>query len=181
MDRRTVFEASVSRPSASTAVGVVAALAITAAVFLGINLWVGEDRLPRELEGTTPWFAAATAGLSAVTFGLWWRSRRRLRVVEVDGRQVLEIDDRPPVLIEGPFTIRTGWSKVAQPKGPALTQLHVVFVDGDRVPLVLTEFWGAIYGAPPWPQEVLAVQGEAVYSPAGRAMLVPLVEALETR
>lgn len=179
--REVLFRASVSKPSAGVIVGILAALAIVGAVAFGLNLFIGEAQLPRELRGTTPWFGLATAVLSAITGYFWWRGRRALSLVVQDGLQVLEIDDRPPVVLAGPFDVRLGWTKVAQPKGPAMTLLQVVFVDGDSVPLVLTEYWGALYGAPDWPEGLVTVgtPAKAAYSPSGTAFLTKLVDQLE--
>jgi hypothetical protein len=181
MNRQVVFETHVSRPGASTWVGVLAAFAICAAVVLGLNLYIGERQLPRELVGSTPWFGVLFVALSGVTGWVWWRSRRRLVLAAIDGVQVLEIDDRPPVLLQGPFTIRTGWTRLPQPKGPDMTLLQVVFYDGERVPLVLTETWGALYGTPGWDEGVVLVEAEASYSPSGLGMVTELVGALDVR
>lgn len=183
MAREVLFRASVSKPSAGVAVGILAALAITGAVCLGLNLFIGEGQLPSELRGSTPWFAAATAGLTAITGWVWWRGRRPLCLVVQDGLQVLEIDDRPPVVLAGPFDVRLGWTKVAQPKGPAMTLLQMVFVDGDTVPLVLTEYWGALYGAPDWPEGLVVFDTPAkvAYSPSGTAFLTRLLDQLDRK
>jgi hypothetical protein len=60
-----------------------------------------------------------------------------------------------------------------------MTLLQLVFHDGDKVPLVLTETWGAIYGQPGWPEGIAVVQAEASYAPAGRAFLTRLVDELD--
>jgi hypothetical protein len=180
MARRELMSATVLRPGAQQGVGIVGALAAIAAVIVVLNLWIGDDQLPREIRGTTPWFGAVALALAGATGGLWARARRRLTLVEQDGRQVLEIADRPPVLLSGPFTVRTGWARMPAARGVSTTLVQVVFSEGDRVPLVLTEEWGAMSAPPPWPEGLVAVQAaDNAYASGGIRFLAQLVEALE--
>lgn len=182
MARIERVSATVMRPGAQRGVAFVGALALMAAVVVGVNLWIGEEQLPREIAWTTPWFGGLALVLGGATAALWARVRRRLVLVEQDGRQVLEIDDRPPVVLSGPFTVRTGWARMPVARGASTIFVQVVFVDGERVPLVLTEEWGSLMTPPPWPEGLVTVQqSDAVYTSGGIRFLTGLHEALERR
>jgi hypothetical protein len=182
MARRELVSATVLRPGAQQGVAIVGAFALIVAVIVGVNLWIGDEQLPREIRGSTPWFGAVALALGGLTAGLWMRSRRRLTLVDQDGQQVLEIDDRPPVLLSGPFTVRTGWTRLSVARGVSTILVQVVFVEGERVPLVLTEEWGALMTPPPWPEGLVAVAGaDAAYASGGIRFLKQLVDTLERR
>jgi hypothetical protein len=182
VERREIVSAAVIRPGAHAWTSVVGALALFAAFVVAVNLWIGHDQLPREIRASALWFVASTLALAAVTGVLRTRARRRLTLVEQDGRQVLEIDARPPVLLSAPFTVRTGWGRIPAGRTPSTILVQAVFSDGDRVALVLTEEWGALATPPPWPEGFVTFEeAEAVYRSGGIRFLVPLLDALERR
>ncbi|MEZ4237821.1 MAG: hypothetical protein R3F59_17075 [Myxococcota bacterium] len=180
MQRREIVSATVMRPGAQLGVSLVGTLAIVALVIVGVNLWLGLDRLPAAVRGTTPLFAGVAVVLGAVTAFLWSRARRRLTLVDQGEQRVLEIDDRPPVVLAGPFTVRKAWMAVPGARGASTRLLQVAIVDGDRVPLLLTEEWGALTQPPDWPEGALGLAAERAYTAGGIRFLAQLVEALES-
>lgn len=137
------------------------------------NVLFGENR--PELAETTPLWGLATAGFVAV-MAWWWPDRRRLTLVERDGKQVLELTGARPILLTAPFRVELGWSRVIQPRqGDAQIRVEVVFRDGERPVLALLEQRKLHARLPPWPEKALVFEG------AEATVRLPGVEALVSR
>ncbi|MEQ1570995.1 MAG: hypothetical protein ABMA64_35525 [Myxococcota bacterium] len=78
------------------------------------------------------------------------------------------IDDRPPVLLSGPFTVRTAWSHPQLGRKSTLL-VQVVVHEGD-----------SLSTPPPWREGLYTVGAvEAVYKLGGSRFLVELVDAMD--
>jgi hypothetical protein len=75
-----LVQGTVTSPRASIIFVCLASPAIFAAVALVINLIMGPDELPAELEGTTPWFAAAAGLLFIMTIAVYLAGREPLEL-----------------------------------------------------------------------------------------------------
>lgn len=157
MGERALVTTSVQTPTASNATGCLGALALIPLVAAGVNLFAG-DQIPRELEGTTPWFVLVGVLFGAVTLIVWNKNRRSLELIERDGELELRIGDD---VYRGPFTVDYAYL-MERLKGVPMCHLtlHVYRAEDDAHVVCLQETWGAIHGRPEgWVQDLRAPRG----------------------
>jgi hypothetical protein len=158
------------------ALGCLVALAIIPAVAVGVNLVAG-DQLPRELEGSTPYFVAAAVLLGAASAWVYLRSRKRAELVRTGDVLAIRVDGQE--LARSPFQLAYGYQVQKVHRAPATTVLILgVIVDG-RCAVSFIEEWGAAYAAPSWPNGWPALPGPAARSfriLAGRKFVTEIVD-----
>ncbi|MCB9679148.1 MAG: hypothetical protein H6737_28860 [Alphaproteobacteria bacterium] len=179
----TLLETQLHRPGTSQALGCIASIPIILAVFVGVNLWIvlSGDRLPREIEGTTPYFVLATLITGAFAAWFWWRNRIRLTVVEREGVKYVEIyDPAAPIVLQEPIEVVYGWNSFHMPRAGTMTMLIVGLYQEGELRVSLTETWGSLYSPPHgWPSEFgLSGVAQASYTAAGKSFLPDLVNLL---
>lgn len=151
-------------------------LAVICLLAIIINLIAGEDKLPRGLEGSTPWFGAGLVLFGGLAAWAGWSSRIKIRVYK--GEQVIiKVEDHAkPLLLEGPFTLKYGYTRIKIPRVPTTTCLLLGVYQGDKCVLSLREEWGTIHGTPDgWPSELPQLDPAPFYDVMAGKLLRRLV------
>jgi hypothetical protein len=156
-------------------------LAIICLIAVVINLIAGEDKLPRGLEGSTPWFGAGLAFFGALGAWVGWTSRIKIHVYR-GAEVVIKVEDRKkPLLLEGPFTLKYGYTRIKMPRAPTMTCLLMGVYQADKCVLSLREEWGVIHGTPDgWPSELPQLDPAPFYDVMGRRLMNRLISVVES-
>jgi len=158
-DGEVLLTATVGSGCSAEVLGCLGALAIIPLVAVVVNLFAG-DKLPPELEGSTPWFLGAALVLGAIT--LWYYFHIRSRVEVVRTRDGVAIRVQGDELVREPFRVAYGFERHKIKSGvPATTILVLRVIKDDRLVVSFSEEWGAIHGTPDWPQGWPKVQADA--------------------
>jgi hypothetical protein len=128
------------------AFGCLVALAIIPLVAVVVNLIAGEDQLPDEIQGTTPWFLGAAVLFGGIAF--WWYRKTRRRFELVETAKGLEVRVAGVTLVTTPVELAYGWEKQHIKAGLQITILMLGIIKDGQCVLTLTEEWGAIHGEP---------------------------------
>ena len=180
-DAELAFSGSLIKRGKVTLMSILLVFAAICLIAVIINLIAGKDRLPRELVGSTPWFGAGLVLFGALGGWVGWTSRVKIRVYR--GAQVIiKVEDRKrPLLLEGPFTLKYGYTRIKMPRAPAITSLLLGVYQGSSCVLSLQEEWGVIYGTPEgWPDKLPRLDPAPFYSVMGRRLLNKLIEVVES-
>jgi hypothetical protein len=155
-------------------------LAIICLIAIIINLATGTDNLPRGLEGSTPWFGAGLAFFGGLGAWVGWISRIKMRVYQ-GARLIIKVEDRmKPLRLEGPFTVKYGYTRVKIPRVPTTTCLLLGLYQKSKCVLSLKEEWGTLHGTPDgWPSELPQLDPAPYYDVMAGKLLTRLVSIVE--
>jgi hypothetical protein len=160
-------------------------LASIAGVCLIVNLFVGDEKLPHGLEGSTPWFGAATGFFFALTVVVHYLVVVRVRLLA--DQDVLRFSFGPgrDVAVS---SFMVGWHRtyVHTGRGAAIptSTLELAVVDeAGECHALLREELGAAYTPPAgWKECPLGVTPRSILRAAmGRVRLDELAETLRRR
>jgi len=161
---RVIFGASFYEGGSRGWVIAPALFAIFAGVALGVNVAMGEEKLPRGLEGSTPFFGVALAVFVVLTVVAHFAIRVRVRVLsrEEPARVELEIVDRARSQTVKIAQTSSAWHRERIETGRGSipnTVLELAILDEERhCPVMLCEELGAAYDAPRnWAEGSLSV------------------------
>lgn len=177
---RTLVESMVVSSAASSRLTALVGLAVLAGIALAANLAAG-DAVPQELDGATPYFAAATGALGTLAVVVWYRARVSLKLdVREDGTLELLVGS---LRARGPFFVEYGFVTDRVNRLPIFhLTLHVYAREGGRHVGVFQETWGAARGAPTnWPERPVLPRLPAgpAWVAAAVGVCEPLREAIE--
>jgi hypothetical protein len=175
-----VFSGSLIRRGRVHLMSIFLVLAIICLLAIIINLIAGADNLPRGLEGSTPWFGVGLAIFGALSAWVGWTSRIKMRVYK-SAQLIIKVQDRVnPLLLEGPFTLKYGYTRIKIPRVPTTTCLLLGLYQGDKCVLSLREEWGTIHGTPDgWPSELPQLEPAPFYDVMAGKLLTRLVSIVE--
>ena len=179
MEPKTLLEGSLHKPMMNEAVGCAASVPLILAAVVVVNLFIGDDQLPREIRGSTPWFALATAITGAGAGWFWRRNRIRLKVIERDGERFLEIyDPSGPVVLQEPWQVEAGWFRMHMPKVGTQTTLVVGVYQEGELQVAFTEEKGSLFEPPTgWKENLQLPMGDhPAYAVSGMGVLQKLVQ-----
>ena len=153
-----LFTASVGTGCGTELLGSLGALAIIPLVAVVVNLFAG-DKLPSELEGSTPWFLGAALLLGAITLWYYFHTRRHIEVRAAPHGVAIWLQGKE--IVRSPFDMAYGYQRHKIQRGvPATSALMLGVITDGRCVISIVEEWGAIHGTPDWPQQWPKLPGD---------------------
>lgn len=143
---------NVLRKTDSNIIVFIAVLATICAVFCGVNLFVGDTKLPKGLRGTTNYFIIGALVFTAITFVYYYVKRFKINVIGGNNLLTVEILDKElaePLIIRSSFKLHRQWTHQLAGKGPKMKLIYVTILnERDEAIVTFEGALGAAYSAP---------------------------------
>ena len=104
------------------------AMSIVCLVVLVMDLFIGEQKLPRAIRGTNPYFFLGALLFAAPAIYIWVVKKIKIEIYKMGNILCVDVADPvEPIQLKFPFTVHAQWFNVPAPKGPDMKELYVTF------------------------------------------------------